>query len=284
MVAHPHSARPKTGYRERILTPQSSADMIESLIESLFPNQYSIQLGMGLLLLIVAEVGYRMGFRIPRKDDPALQSEISGYQAAVLGLLALLLGFTFSMALSHYDLRRSLVIQEANAIETTFLRTSFLPPESREASRKLLRDYLDLRMEYDKGSTAQAPILQRTAFIQGELWKQGERAAINTPTPITATYITALNEMFDTASTRIAASRVRVPSALWLILTTVSAFGIWAAGFSAGVNRKRALFLTVGLPILITLVLQLITDISTPKGGLIHTDYSSMVDLRASIK
>ena len=258
--------------------------MIESLIESLFPNQYSLQLGMGLLLLIVAEVGYRMGFRIPRKDDPAFQSEISGYQAAVLGLLALLLGFTFSMALNHYDLRRSLVIQEANAIETTFLRTSFLPPESRETSRHLLRDYLDLRIGYDTNAMDQAPILQRTASIQGDLWKQAEMAALRAPTPITASYITALNEMLDAASTRIAASRVRIPGALWLILTTVSVFGIWAAGFSAGVNRKRALFLTVGLPILITLVLQLITDISTPKGGLIRTDYSSMIDLRASMK
>ena len=258
--------------------------MIESLIESLFPNQYSLQLGMGLLLLIVAEVGYRMGFRIPRKDDPAFQSEISGYQAAVLGLLALLLGFTFSMALNHYDLRRSLVIQEANAIETTFLRTSFLPPESRETSRHLLRDYLDLRIGYDTNAMDQAPILQRTASIQGDLWKQAEMAALRAPTPSTASYITALNEMLDAASTRIAASRVRIPGALWLILTTVSVFGIWAAGFSAGVNRKRALFLTVGLPILITLVLQLITDISTPKGGLIRTDYSSMIDLRASMK
>ena len=258
--------------------------MIESLIESLFPNHYSIQLGMGLLLLIVAELGYRMGYRIPRKDDPAFQSEISGYQAAVLGLLALLLGFTFSMALNHYDLRRNLVIQEANAIGTTFLRTSFLPPESREISRQLLRDYLDLRIEYDNDPMDRSPALQRIASIQGELWKQAERAAINAPTPITASYITSLNEMFDAASTRIAASRVRVPSALWLILTTVSVFGIWAAGFSAGVNRKRALFLTVGLPILITLVLQLITDISTPKGGLIRTDYSSMLDLRASMK
>lgn len=258
--------------------------MIESLIETLFPNRYSIQLGIGLLLLIVAEIGYRMGFRIPRKDDPALQSEISGYQAAVLGLLALLLGFTFSMALSHYDLRRNLVVQEANAIGTTFLRTSFLPPESRETSRRLLRDYADLRMEYDSGTMDQELLLQRATSIQGELWKQAEAAAYATPTAITATYITAINEMIDAASTRIAASRVRIPGALWMILLIVSVFGIWAAGFSAGVNRKRALFLTVGLPILITLVLQLITDISTPKGGLIRTDYSSMVDVRASMK
>ena len=110
-----------------------------------------------------------------------------------------------------------------------------------------------------------------------------ETAASTAPNPITASYITSLNETFDLASTRLAAHRVRVPGALWMILMIVSIFGIWSSGFSSGVNGRRALFLTVGLPILITLVLLLITDLSSPKRGLIRTDYSSMTDLRDSI-
>ena len=99
-----------------------------------------------------------------------------------------------------------------------------------------------------------------------------------------ATYINSLNETFDQASTQVASSRYRVPCALWMILIIVSVFGIWAAGFSAGLNGRRALFLTVGLPILITLVMLLITDMSTPSSGLIRTDYSSMSDLKESLK
>jgi len=257
--------------------------MLESFLSALFPNQLCVFIGVGLILLAVAEIGYRMGNRIPPQEDTAFQNEISGYQSAVLGLLALLLGFTFSMALNHYDLRRSLVIQEANSIGTTWLRTSFLPGETREISRKLLRDYLTHRINQDIPGSDHEEDLRQIGILQKALWKEVETAAAIAPNPITASYITSLNETFDLASTRLAAHRVRVPGALWMILMIVSIFGIWASGFSSGVNGRRALFLTVGLPILITLVLLLITDLSSPKRGLIRTDYSSMTDLRDSI-
>lgn len=257
--------------------------MIESRLESFFPSEFSLLLGIGFLLIAVAEIGYRMGKSVPRKDDTAFLSEISGYQSAVLGLLALLLGFTFSMALNHYDLRRKLVIQEANSIGTTYLRTSFLPGASRNISQNLLRDYLNFRITQDTEARDKIGNLKQIAVIQSELWKQAEIAANIAPTAITASYITSLNETIDLASTQLATSRFRVPGVLWLILLVVSLFGIWASGFSSGVNRKRALFLTVGLPVLITLVLLMITDISSPSRGLIRTDYSSMTELRDSM-
>ena len=257
--------------------------MLESLLSTLFPNQLFVLFGVGMVLLAIAEIGYRMGIRIPSKEDVPLQNEISGYQSAVLGLLALLLGFTFSMALNHYDLRRSLVIQEANSISTTWLRTSLLPEDAKEISQKLLRDYVDHRIAQDVPGGDHRENLKQINAIQSALWKQAEKAAAIAPNPITATYITSLNETMDLASTRLAASRVRVPGALWMILLIVSIFGLWASGFSSGVNGKRALFLTVGLPVLITLLLLLITDLSSPKRGLIRTDYSSMTDLRDSM-
>ena len=257
--------------------------MLESFLSSLFPNQLCVLFGVSLTLFAAAEIGYRMGARVPPKEDHAFQNEISGYQSAVLGLLALLLGFTFSMALNHYNLRCSLIIQEANSIGTTWLRTSFLPGETREISRKLLRDYVTYRVNQDIPGSDHQEDLRQISILQKALWKQVETAASTAPNPITASYITSLNETFDLASTRLAAHRVRVPGALWMILMIVSIFGIWSSGFSSGVNGRRALFLTVGLPILITLVLLLITDLSSPKRGLIRTDYSSMTDLRDSI-
>ena len=235
---------------------------MESLLETFFPDQFCILGVVGLLLLLIAEIGYRMGKRVPAREDEAAKSEIGGYQGAVLGLLALLLGFTFSMALNHYDLRRNLVVQEANSIGTTYLRASFLPGEARDVSRRLLRDYVGLRVR-DAGALAdQSSLHKQVAGIQAALWKQAEGAAGVAPTPITVSYIASLNEMIDLASTRLAAVRYRVPGALWLLLLIVALFGMWAAGFSAGVNGKRAIFLTVGLPVLITLVLLLISDIS----------------------
>ena len=257
---------------------------MESLFETFFPDQLWILGVLGFLLLLIAEIGYRMGKSVPAREDEAAKSEIGGYLGAVLGLLALLLGFTFSMALNHYDLRRSLVVQEANSIGTTYLRASFLPGEAREISRRLLREYVELRVRDADALLNQSSLLKQVAGIQDALWKQAESSAGLAATPITASYITSLNEMIDLASTRLAAARYRVPVALWLMLLIVALFGMWAAGFSAGVNGKRALFLTIGLPVLITLVLLLITDISSPLRGLIRNDETSMLELRDSMK
>jgi len=258
--------------------------MLESSLKILFPSQFCLLGVVGILLLVIAEIGFRMGSRISRQDNDASKSEISGYQGAVLGLLALLLGFTFSMALNHYDLRRSLMVQEANSIGTTYLRTAFLPEGVRETSRRLLQSYVQLRMEQGYLTGIPNNLQMKTSAILDELWKQAEVAAVAAPNPITSTYIISLNETIDLAATRLAAARYRVPSALWVMLVLVSAFGIWASGFSAGVNRKRAWFLAVGLPVLITLVMLLIADISLPHHGFIRADYSSMVDLLESMK
>lgn len=258
--------------------------MTENILETLLPNQLAVLLAIAGLLLAIAEIGYRMGKRAPLRDDGALKSEVAGYLASVLGLLALLLGFTFSMAWSHYDLRRNLVLQEANSIGTTYLRTSFLPSLQRDESRKLLRNYTAIRCEAEAAFESVPSLLATESNLQQRLWSQVEEVANLAPNPVTVSYITSLNETIDLQSASLAAARYRIPAALWLILLIVSLFGLWACGFNAGVNRKRAYFLTVGFPVLITLVMFLIVDLNSPRMGLIRTDHSSMTDLRDSMK
>ena len=98
------------------------------------------------MLLATTEVGFRFGLRLHAAKDEARKEQIGGIHAAVLGMLGLLLGFTFAMALERYDKRRILVIQEANAIGTTFLRASLLPEAHQAPVEDLLRRYLDLRL------------------------------------------------------------------------------------------------------------------------------------------
>ena len=258
--------------------------MIASSLKILLSNQFCLLGLVGLLLLVIAELGFRMGLSIPQQDDEASKSEIGGYQGAVLGLLALLLGFTFSMALNHFDIRRGLIVQESNSIGTTYLRTSFLPPGAREASRCLLRRYVQLRVQQDNQTGDPRKSQKESTLILDELWAQAEIAAAAAPNPVTTSYITSLNETIDLAATRLAASRYTIPNVLWVLLVLVAAFGIWASGFNAGVNRRRAWFLTVGLPVLITLVMLLIADISLPHHGFVRADYGSMLDLLESIK
>ena len=112
------------------------------------------------------------------------QSQIGVIQGAVLGILGLLLGFTFSMAVERYDRRRDLVLQEANAIEITWLRASLLPDSHRQVVRDLLRDYVDIRLRYAvalREPVVLAEGLRRSAEIHATLWQHAEAAASGRP-------------------------------------------------------------------------------------------------------
>src|SRR5262245_25653666 len=110
----------------------------------IFRNQWLFGLVVAAILAGLAEVGYRVGLRLFTTKDEARRSQIGGVQGAVLGLLGLLLGFTFSMGVSRYELRRDMVLKEANTIGTTWLRAGLLPESHRVPARDLLRQYVDV--------------------------------------------------------------------------------------------------------------------------------------------
>ena len=114
---------------------------MEEVLVAVFRTEWHVLLILGGILVLVAELGFRLGMRLHVSHDEARKEQIGGLQAAVLGLLGLLLGFTFAMAVARYDARRDLVVQEANAIGTTYLRAQLLPEPQRTDSIELLRSY-----------------------------------------------------------------------------------------------------------------------------------------------
>jgi len=100
---------------------------MDELLNQIFISQWRVIFFVAVFLSFFAEFGYRLGLRLHKSGDEARKNQIGSLQGAVLGLLGLLLGFTFAMAVQRYDTRRDLVVQEANSIGTTFLRASFLP-------------------------------------------------------------------------------------------------------------------------------------------------------------
>ena len=121
-------------------------------MDEILYDQSSILIAAVLLAAILAanETGYRLGRWQRARTDTGVRSQTSAIQAAMLGLLALLLGFTFTMALQRFDNRSQAVISEANAIGTAYLRTQLLPEEFREPARKLIADYVQLRIGASK--------------------------------------------------------------------------------------------------------------------------------------
>src|SRR5262245_17277844 len=187
---------------------------MDDLLLRFFGQSGSLAVVATTILLLISEVGYRLGRRLFTAGDSARQSQIGAVQAAVLGMLALLLGFTFSMAVDRYDRRRELVLQQANTIGTTWLRSGLLPDAHRQPVRELLRAYLDLHVhsrEALRDPALMAAGLRRTAEIRSTLWQHAEASAREAPNDITATFIETLNDMIETEAARVTASASRIP-------------------------------------------------------------------------
>lgn len=261
--------------------------MFDTLINRIFISEWRIAVAVSVLLLGSTELGFRLGLRLFRaKDEPRIK-QISGTQTAMLGLLGLLLGFTFALAEGRYENRRGLVLQEANAIGTTYLRASLLPKDHKREVEDLLRRYVDVRLEFYYAGEDQARIAaaeQATSVIQRALWSHAVAVGQASPTPIVATFISTLNDTIDLDATRMNALRAHVPAAVWLLVLIVSACGCFATGLSAGASSKRSAFANVLLPLLITVAVMLISDLDRPRGGLIRIDQQPLLNLKQSFQ
>jgi len=261
--------------------------MVEHVLSAVFVNQWTVLAFNVALLMIAAEMGFRLGLRLHQARDEARKGQIGGIQGAVLGLLGLLLGFTFAMAASRYETRRELVVQEANAIGTTYLRAALLPDSQRKQVEDSLRRYVEVRIAfYEAGEDDQrlAVAEQESAVLQKEVWNTAVAAGKEAPSPLTATFITSLNETIDLDATRVNALRSQVPGAVWLLVMAVATCGCCASGYAAGSSGVRNGFANLVLPILVAIVITLIADLDRPRGGLIGIKQQPLLDLRETIR
>ena len=256
-------------------------------MQFLLGNQWAFGVVVAVVLLALAEAGHRIGLTLYRRNDEARRSQIGGIQGAVLGLLGLFLGFTFSMAVSRYETRRDLVLKEANAVGTTWLRAGLLPEAHQAPVKDLLRRFAELRLKYApmvNNPKMVAEAMQLGGAIENELWQHAEAVAKESPTPITVSFITALNEMIDTDAERISAGRNRIPDGVVVLLVGVAGFGCLVSAYGAGAQGVRSGFAEMALPLLITVVCVLIFDISDPQQGVIGISQQPMIDLQQSMQ
>jgi hypothetical protein len=257
------------------------------MLDSIFNDQWWFLLTVLVLLAAVAEAGFRTGLRLHRLQDEAGRSQIGGVQGAVLGLPGLLLGVTFAMGLSRYDARTALVLQEADAVGTAWLRAGLLPEAHRAPVQDLLARYVDERLKYaalarDPARAAEG--LRMSAEIEHQLWQHAEAAATEAPTPPTMLFITSLNEVIDTDAARVHAARNRIPTAVWELLLLVAAFGCFATSYGSGARRARSLFINSFLPALIAVVVLFIFDLTHSLQGVTGISQQPLSDLQNFIR
>lgn len=250
-------------------------------------NQNSIIIVVLLLasILIAYEICFRIGRYYQKRTDHEVKSQTNSIQAGILGLLALLLGFTFNMALQRFDSRSYAVISEANNIGTAILRTKLLPEPYDSLAQELLQQYVDLRLEIStKDLTLKEDrklINLQTDALQNDLWDIAIKAAEIDPRPVTTGYfITSLNDVIDAKSERNAILQRHIPEVILFLLFIVFIIGGALMGYTSGLGLKRAYIPTVMFTLLIVLVVFIIIDLDRPKRGLIMVKQDSLIELK----
>lgn len=204
--------------------------------------------------------------------------------SATLGLLALLMGFTFSLAVDRFEARRQLVVQEANAIGTTYLRTQMLEPVDRARISKMLVDYTDNRIILAKANIKDVPpLLAKNDQMLTDLWT-ATRAAWPSIKGLdfSSAYLDSMNNLIDLDAARKAARLARVPSAVFFVLFIYVITSAGVLGF-AGANKTEGRGATAFLYILLVISLLLTLDIDRPRSGRVTESQAPMERLRDSL-
>ncbi len=251
-------------------------------------NSVVIAVVLFLLILLANEIAYRVARRTAAKANQGLSTQTNAIQAGILGLLALLLGFSFNMALQRFDARSAAAIEEANAIGTAWLRTALLPEQHAAEMASLLSDYVDIRLKGVKIDMAspekREEITAQTLQLQSQLWRvmtDGEAADV--PPARAGLVIQALNQVIDSYGKRQAQLDKHVPEVVLFLLFVVFIVAGGILGVAAGLAGGRPLLATVSMTTLIVLVIFIVIDLDRPRRGLIQVDQSSMLALRMQI-
>lgn len=251
-------------------------------------NELIIILCLFVTLLVITELGYRQGLAASEDYEDAGKTQLSTLQGAVLGLLALLLAFSFAMAEARFEERRALVVDESNAIGTVYLRSQMLAEPYRGDIARLLRDYVDARLNFFYAGVDPVKLkdaASRAEQLQKELWDEAVAATQKYPHPVpSGMFITSLGDAYDVYEKREAARENHVPEIVLWLLFVVTIGAMEFVGYVCGVEKCRSHSRTMVIAVLLSLVILVIVDLDRPRRGLIEVSQESMLELRATMK
>ena len=226
--------------------------------------------------LLVAGIEFGRRLRL-RSRDEKFSSGLGVIDGAVFGLMALLLGFSFSGAVSRFDARRELIVQETNAIGTAWLRVDLLPDQAQPQIRDDFRSYLDARLAFYKNlGTDRAKAADELALsekLQNHIWKESVAAAKQTSSAAVLTLVVgSLNEMIDITTTRLVALQTHPPIPMYVTLVLLALASSLIAGFGMGDTGKRPWLHTLVFAASLALTIYTIIDLEFPRVGIIRVD------------
>jgi hypothetical protein len=251
------------------------------------PN-WAIGCALLALLWLATEVGFHLGVRARAQQQAGNSLNIDLVHGAILGLLSLLLAFTYSFVADRHKVRQALIVREANAIGTAFLRSGLLPETPRRELQALLRQYLDSRIlteEVRAEPSKLAEAIQGSVRLQAALWPTASRyIAARPPTPLDSLVLQGLNEVIDVHTERLAAIEYRLPSAILWLLCVIALTALALTGFGSGLHGRRSTYSTGALAVLVTAVILVIIALDSLQPTFIRLSQTSLIQLRDSLQ
>jgi len=233
--------------------------------------------------LVFEEAGFRVGRTRVRRAHAESDATAGAVVAAELALLGFLVAFSFGIVAARFDLRRHVVLDEANAIGTAYLRASMLPDPQGESIRRLLRDYTDVRLGVTTGVPTDQ-IVRRSEEIHRALWIETLAVTKHDRSVLTALFIQSLNEVIDLHATRgMLALRNRMPLVVWIVLFGVALLAFFAMGYQSGLTKASRSPSVIVLALTFTAVTWLVVDLDRPGEGFFRVSQEPMIEVQKMI-
>ncbi|PWB55225.1 MAG: hypothetical protein C3F13_04745 [Anaerolineales bacterium] len=234
-------------------------------------------------LLLAFDIGRRAGIIVERRWPDEAEANVAAKVGAALTILAFLLAFVVNLTLNTFNEKRQLVISEANAIGTAYLRAGYLPEPYKSESRQLLHEYIDFRLKVVDPTKSQVAIAQ-SEQIQDKLWVIVEQVATETPTPTASLYISSINDLIDIHTQRLTSEiGFRLPLSFTLGLLGVSMLVMVLIGISDSYRERNNRLALVVIVVLVALVFLLIIGMDRSNIGLVRVPLTPLIDLQQKL-
>ena len=241
----------------------------------------AVYVGTVTLVLLAAEIGFRLGLWLQSRDPELGEATLSGpVVGGMLGLMAFLIAFSIGIVIGQQNERRGLVVTEANAVGTAYLRAGFLEEPARTTTRDLLFEYAEIRANATADPTLLGNTITRSEDIHAELWSTVEDTVRQgNESDVMALFIDSINSVIDVHTLRLAAFNLRLPSLLGIVLYMATVLSFLLVGVANSADGKRDFAAILLFALAFVAVLIIIVDLDRPQEGLLTVSQRALTDV-----
>ncbi len=250
------------------------------VILDMFPI-WAVYVGTVAVVLVAAEIGFRIGMWLQRRDPDLGKTAMTGaVVGGMLGLMAFLMAFSIGIVINQHNGRKAMVVTEANAVGTAYLRAGFLDEPDRTSTRDLLREYVEVRLAAAADLALFDSARTRSEEIHGQLWSIVEdNVSQGQESDVMAIFVESINEVIDVHSLRLAAVDLRLPRLLGIVMYAATVLSFLLVGVASSSDGKRDPFAILLFALAFVAVLIIIVDLDRPQQGLLTVSQTALTDL-----